>query len=69
MLDAHLNATRYLCPSFSNSAMTQSVTHGMPEELNVNDVRPQASGVVGGQILTLCIQTIHHPAYEFQFVL
>jgi hypothetical protein len=24
------SATRYLCPSFSSSAMTQSVTHGIP---------------------------------------
>lgn len=29
MQSAHFNATRYFTPSFSNSAMTQSVTHGM----------------------------------------
>lgn len=27
---AYRNATRYLWPSFSSSAMTQSVTHGIP---------------------------------------
>ena len=26
------NATRYRWPNFSNSAMTQSVTHGMPRK-------------------------------------
>lgn len=60
---AYRSATRYRCPSFSNSAITQSVTQGMPAG-NVKERRRQSM-----HTLTFGVEAVHHPADQLQLVL
>ena len=41
----HLNATLYLVPIFSNSPMTQSVIHGIPDKQTKKIVNQYFSGL------------------------
>ena len=43
-------ATRYRCPSFSSSAITQSVTHGMPEQTVVCQQPVRCRGKGAGDV-------------------
>jgi hypothetical protein len=70
-IKAYRSATRYRCPNFSSSAMTQSVTQGIPWTWR------RGKKIVSGHSilwiclrkLTFCIQAIHHTAHQLQFVL
>ena len=63
-IDTDRRAMRYFGPSFSNSAMTQSVTHGMP---NLGRVRLHSTRAKVGQ--TFRIEAIHHATNQLQLVL
>jgi len=41
IIKTHRRATRYRCPSFSSSAITQSVTHGMPAKHILNTLEAE----------------------------
>lgn len=58
------SATRNLGPSFSSSAMTQSVTQGMPVWFCQD-----GGGERTGYGHTFRVETVHHPTDEFQLVL
>ena len=68
----YLRATLYFIPSFSISAITQSVIHGMPggmrlqQKINYEIMIRLSKGRLA-IVLTFCIQTIHHRLNNVQF--
>ena len=71
--ETYLRANRYLIPSFSNSPITQSVTHGVPVKKKGGFESSAYSRGIGLSdsimIPTFRIETIHHGFSHFQFVL
>jgi len=60
------SATRKRCPSFSSSAITQSVTQGMPSR-TIRALICFNRRIY--RIRTFRIQTVHHSADQLQLVL
>ena len=63
---AYRRATRYRCPSFSSSAMTQSVIHGIPLMRAINTIMLDIDRSLQ---LTFGVETVHHSTDKFQLIL